>query len=290
MDVSIIIVNYNTKQLLTNCLTSIYNKTKDITFEVLVVDNASTDGSEAFICEIFPQVKWINSGENLGFGKANNLGVHYSTGKYLFFLNSDTILVNNAIKIFFEYATNHKMELIGALGCWLLDEKECTNNSFGYYPSIKNEIRYLLRKNYQSKVENFNVSKDVDFITGADLFIDRDIFNILGGFDKNIFMYYEETDLQYRIAQLGLKRRIIPGPKIIHLEGGSFKKKGLSLTRFIMAQTSYNYYMKKHFHGLKLIYSRILLCFIRLTIFFTTDWKFSEKIKAYKLVLSGKIK
>lgn len=107
----------------------------------------------------------------------------------------------------------------------------------------------------------------------------------MDGFDKNIFMYYEETDLQYRIAQRGLLRKIIPGPRIIHLEGGSFENNGLSLKRFVMAQTSYNYYLRKNFHGLDYYFNRIMLCLIRLTIFVTTNWTISEKFKAYKLVL-----
>ena len=101
-------------------------------------------------------------------------------------------------------------------------------------------------------------------------------------------MYYEETDLQYRIAQRGLLRKIIPGPRIIHLEGGSFENNGLSLKRFIMAQTSYNYYFKKHLRGFKYYYNRIMLCIIRLTIFVTTNWTISDKFRAYNLVLLGK--
>lgn len=284
------IVNYNTKYLLFDCLASIYNKTEGLSFEVIVVDNASTDNSESFICGKFPQVKWISSCKNLGFGNANNLGVCYAIGKYVLLLNSDTILVNNAVGLFYSYAINHKKEMIGALGSWLLDDKKNLNKSYGLFPCVKNEILYLLKKYKYHIVEDLNVYKDVDFISGADLFLERKLFNNIGGFDKNIFMYYEETDLQYRMKKLGLIRRVIPGPKIIHLEGGSFEHNGLSLKRFVMAQTSYNYYMKKNFHGVKYIYSRFMICFIRLTIFFTTNWKLSEKIKAYKLVLSGKIK
>lgn len=288
MDVSIIIVNYNTKQLLADCLTTVFEKTKDVAYEVIVVDNASIDDSEEYIKERYPSVKWINSGENLGFGRANNLGAKYATGKYLFLLNSDTLLLNNAIRIFFDYAESHQYEKIGTLGSWLLDKNEKPNNSYGFFPCATNEINYLLGKYQLPSLNDITEEKEVDYITGANLFIKKQLFERLDGFDKNIFMYYEETDLQYRIAQRGLSRKVIPGPRIIHLEGGSFENKGLSLKRFLMAQTSYNYYLRKNFHGLNYYLNRVTLCLIRLTLFITTKWTVSDKIKAYYLVLSGK--
>lgn len=286
MDVSIIIVNYNTKQLLADCLATIFEKTKNVIFEVIVVDNASTDGSEDYIKERYPDVKWINSGDNIGFGRANNLGAKYATGKYLFLLNSDTLLLNNAIRLFFDYAESHQQEKIGTLGSWLLNKEEMPNNSFGFFPCAKNEINYLLGKYHLPTKEDTITEKEVDYIIGADLFIEKRLFDELGGFDKNIFMYYEETDLQYRIAQRNLSRKIIPGPRIIHLEGGSFENNGLSFKRFMMAQTSYNYYLHKHYNCFKYIYNKFLLCIIRLTIFITTDWTLSEKCKAYAKVLT----
>ena len=285
MDISVIIVNYNTKLLLADCLATVFEKTKGVTFEVIVVDNASTDSSEEYIKERYPSVKWINSGENLGFGRANNLGVKYAKGKYLFLLNSDTLLLNNAIHIFFDYAESHQQEKIGTLGSWLLDKNEKPNNSFGFFPCAKNEICYLLGKYKLPTKEDTTTEKEVDYIIGADLFIEKRIFDELDGFDKNIFMYYEETDLQYRLALRGLSRKIIPGPHIIHLEGGSFENKGLSLKRFLMAQTSYNYYLYKHYNGLKYVFNKSILCIIRLTIFITTSWTFAEKCKAYAKVL-----
>lgn len=288
MDVSIIIVNYNTKQLLADCLATVYEKTKDVVFEIIIVDNASVDGSEEYILQRYPDVKWINSGCNLGFGRANNLGVKHAIGKYLFLLNSDTLLTNNAIYLFFKYAENHQNENIGVLGSWLLDVNENPNNSFGFFPNARNEINYLLGRYRRPTKQDLTTEKDVDYITGADLFVKKNLFEEVGGFDKNIFMYYEETDLQYNIANRGLIRRIIPNPRIIHLEGGSFKCKGLSFKRFMMAQTSYNYYLKKNFKGFSYCYNRFMLCLIRLTIFVTVNWSFSEKLKAYNLVLSGK--
>lgn len=284
--VSVIIVNYNTASLITACIESIRKLTVDIDYEIIVVDNASQDNSKAIVTQRFPDVAWIDAEENLGFGKANNLGAKYASGKYLLFLNPDTVLLNNAIKCFLDYAREH--ENLGALGGWLLDDRGRLNLSGGSFPSPKAEILYLYRKLFPSKQTGDFSDKitDVDFVSGADLFMSRAVFESEGGFDPAIFMYYEETDLQYRLAKRGLARRLIPGPKILHLEGGSFQKKGLSYTRFTMAQKSYNHFIAKHFKGISSEFFFCSLAIIRLLLFFKTTWSLKERISAYKLVLS----
>ena len=105
MDVSVIIVNYNTKELTRNCLKSVFEKTKGVNFEVIVSDNGSTDGSIEMIKSEFPEVILIENNANLGFGAANNRALKIARGKYVFYLNSDTLLLNNAVKIFFDYSS-----------------------------------------------------------------------------------------------------------------------------------------------------------------------------------------
>lgn len=117
MNVSVIIVNYNTKELTKNCLASIFEKTKNIDFEVIVSDNGSTDGSIEMIKSDFPQVVLIENNVNLGFGKANNIAAKIAKGKYLLFLNSDTILLNNAVKEFFDRAVDEKNKILGLYSC-----------------------------------------------------------------------------------------------------------------------------------------------------------------------------
>lgn len=284
-DVSIVIVNYNTKVLLCDCLDSIFSLTKRIDFEVIVVDNASSDGSETYVRERFPSILWVNSGSNLGFGRANNLGVERAMGKYIFFLNSDTILLNDAVSLFFDHMeSNREKESLGVLGAYLLDKNGNVNISFGYFPTPISEFVYLWRKLWRKSIEVSNTDKYVDCISGADIFIPRELFLKIGGFDPRIFMYYEETDLQYRLSEIGINRKVITGPRIIHLEGGSFKSKGLSLNRFRMAQSSYNYYLRKHYCGFKYFTFKLSLLIVRLSLFFTTDWCFKDKCKAYLLV------
>lgn len=143
MNVSIIIVNYNTREITQNCIESIFQHTKGIDFEVILVDNASTDGSiELF--EKDTRLKFIESGKNIGFGKANNLGYTYSKGKYIFLLNSDTILLNNAVKEFFEI--HEKMPInVACLGCVLKAADGVTgNNSYGTFPSINKTLLGIL--------------------------------------------------------------------------------------------------------------------------------------------------
>ncbi|MCM1321062.1 MAG: glycosyltransferase family 2 protein [Bacteroides sp.] len=232
MDVSIIIVNYNTKELTRNCLASIFEKTAGVDFEVIVSDNGSSDGSIEMIRTEFPQVILIENNENLGFGTANNRGLKIAKGKYIFYLNSDTILLNNAVKIFFEYfEKNGEWERVGALGSWLLDEKENIIHSGGDFPTYKNTSHYLFMRVLDSvgikKIvkrmglyhENVNSRpKKVDYITGADLFLKN---NEMAKFDERFFMYFEESDLQLYMAKKEFSRKIISEAQIVHFVGGS---------------------------------------------------------------------
>ena len=233
MDVSIILVNYNTKEMTKECIDSIYAHTAGLSFEVILVDNASSDGSQEFFSHD-DRVRFIESGSNLGFGRANNLGLKSATGKYAFLLNTDTLLKNNAVKLFFDYAEAHSNEKFGALGCRLVDGEgqpamSCGNflkikmifqtltQHFGHVPDIYGKKR--MWGNNQSEAVN------VDYVCGADIFVNKQVIDRFGAFDPDFFMYYEETEMQHRWGKNGYGSRLIDGPKIVHLEGGSFKKK-----------------------------------------------------------------
>lgn len=211
MDVSIIIVNYNTIELTRNCLRSIFEQTNGIDFEVIVSDNGSTDGSVEMIKAEFPQVILIENGANLGFGAANNRGLKIAEGKYIFYLNSDTVLLNNAVKIFFDYWENSpEKEKIGALGCNLRNSSDEIVISFAQFPTVKSEKQYLLhcflsslyvKKLFYSVKKSKKIQKhigNVDFIIGADLFLKNDEY---AEFDEDYFMYYEESDLQLKFKR-----------------------------------------------------------------------------------------
>lgn len=280
MDVSVIIVNYNTRQMTCDCLHSIRMHTRDVNYEIIVVDNASTDGSVAHIKTHFAGVRVISSDRNLGFGKANNKGALEARGKYLFFLNSDTLLLNNAIHFFFYYMERNKE--VGAVGGILLNEKGQVSFSYNRFPSPQTEMKYVLNKLFRRPTIPHPPFQpvSVDFISGADLFIRKAAFERLNGFDPEFFMYYEEVDLQKRMDLLGLKRIILPEGRIIHLEGGSFASKRLTFRRFLIAQESFNRYIAKHYRGVSKLGFRTLMGILRLTLL-TNRWSRKEKCLAY---------
>jgi GT2 family glycosyltransferase len=265
IDVSIIIVNYNTKLMTNECINSILNCTKNNLIEIILVDNASTDGSKEFFISD-KRIKYIYSEDNLGFGKANNLGVSIANGKYVFLLNSDTILLDDVISKLFKFAEINNINNIGSIGTRLINQNLEDTLSFGQFTSPKRIYTRLLEKvkfkknSYQSKIyaelQNKGFSK-VDFVSGADLFILRNIYDDVEGFDPDFFMYYEETDLQKRISRLGYQSFIINCKDIIHLDGGSFQDK-LPFKRKMLMTNGLKLYITKNFFGFNKFHMRVL--------------------------------
>ncbi len=250
MDVSIIIVNFNTEELILNCLDSIYEKTQQLNFEVIVVDNNSPNRPN--LLKNDKRIKYIQSETNLGFGKANNLGTQYASGKYLFLLNPDTILINDAISILFNY--NEQNPNVGICGGNLYTKQLKPCHSYRVIaPGILEEINDLfkglpLKLFSQDHFNKSNKCKQVAYITGADLLISKKLFTEINGFDNDFFMYFEETYLCYKVSKLGMKIINVPQARIIHLEGQSFfhfKEK-----REILYFESRNLYLRKRYSPL----------------------------------------
>ena len=264
--VSIIIVNYNTRDLLAQCLNSIYEKTNGVDFEIIVVDNSSVDGSEKMIKDNFRHVTFIQSGDNIGFGRANNLGIKQAKGKYVFLLNSDTILINNAVKILKNYLDkNIKTAICGGN---LYDVNIKPTVSFcQLMPSIYTDIdnffggvfsKFLYGENmfFNHSIEAINID---GYVSGADMMIRKSVLNEVGFFDPDFFMYYEETELTWRIKEAGYKIASVPDARIIHLEGASETIKENTLRRMI--KSKYLYFEKTN----KLFYFKISFFIILLT-------------------------
>ncbi|MCH5242289.1 MAG: glycosyltransferase family 2 protein [Muribaculaceae bacterium] len=234
MDVSVIIVNYKTANLICDCVTSIIEKTREITYEVIVVDNDSEPDFEEKIKKsipdnLFPSFKFIALNKNIGFGRANNEGLKIAKGRNIFFLNPDTLLLNNAIKILSDFLDNHKN--VGACGGNLYDENEQPTLSYKMFlPGILWEINELFNNKPQEilygKTKHFyNVTSkpvSVGYITGADLMVKKSILETTGSFSPEFFMYFEETDLCARIRKSGFKIYSVPSARILHLESKSF--------------------------------------------------------------------
>jgi len=229
-DVSIIIVNYGTERLIADCVTSVIDKTKGVAFEIIIVDNASPNGSFAELEKRYKDadnIKLLPMKENVGFGRANNAGYGLSSGRYIFCLNPDTELKNNAIGILSEYLDNNPS--VGACCGNLLqaDGKPATSYR-RLYPSVFQEIsfmtNYTVEKCLYGGSHKFNHTSgviDVATISGADLMVRRSVLQKTGFFDPAFFMYYEDTDLCYRISASGFQLRNIPQALIYHYEGKS---------------------------------------------------------------------
>jgi GT2 family glycosyltransferase len=283
VDVSIVIVNYNNCDLLYNCLISIFKFSENIKYEIIISDNGSTDESLAMLRLNFPNVIIIENKVNLGFGAANNKGACLAQGKYILFLNSDTRLLNNAVGLFFSFADLYKCSILGG---YLLDDKE---NIIHSHENFSSPGKTFIRLVYLSFPALYTIKKfiapkkiikyddvkcqEVQYVTGADLFIRRDVFISLNGFDEKFFMYFEDDDLCRRANQKGYKAYVIPGPKIIHLEG----KSSNTLHKIAMKETSFFIYNKKYmkkstFQMFKMMYR--IYTFIRL---FSLSYTISEK-------------
>lgn len=230
MDVSVIIVNYRTKELCKDCINSVFEKTQGVDYEIILVDNHSNDGSAEYLRNEFGErIKIIESDANLGFGRANNAGFQVAVGKYLFLLNSDTLLINNAIKILYDFIDNN--DQVGIVGGNLYSRDGGPMHSYvREFPSLKNDYvpniftRIWRKLNYSKNNREFNCCAqpmEVGYITGADMMIRREALEKAGPFDREFFMYSEEVELTHRIMSCGYKVFSVPEAKIIHLEGAS---------------------------------------------------------------------
>jgi GT2 family glycosyltransferase len=256
IDVSVIIVNYKSTGLLKNCLNSVNEFTKEINYEIIVVDNNSMEGDIDKQLKNYDRIKLINNDVNKGFGAANNQGVKIAKGKYVLLLNNDTVLFENTIKKVFDYAESIDEKSI--IGCKLLNENRSVQKSVYDFPTLLNVFTsnfflYLLfpKSKYFNKYHLMNKGisaiTEVDVVTGAFLFMKRKTFESLYGFDERFFFYMEETDLCYRHKKNNGKVIYYPETSIIHLKSKSavgeswFKNKHRSISTITFFQ--------KHFYG-----------------------------------------
>jgi len=258
-DVSVIIVNYNTEGYLDDCIGSIYNQNKSCSLEVIVVDNASDHYPERELVEKYPEVRFFRNDTNRGFGAANNIGVRGSKGEFLFFLNPDTVLLNDCIGIFHRFlSSDSRTGRAAACGGNLVNADGSPASAWGNLPTLKLLFSDLgFRKLYRSYYDNrlatygycdFNESRVVPYISGADLFIRKDIFLKMGGFDERYFMYYEDADLGYKLKRAGSLTYLLPDAKILHHESRSTRNNsGFNYRKYeLLEKSKYLYFKKNH--------------------------------------------
>jgi len=239
LDVSIVIVNWNTQDILRNCLQSIYEQAGGVHFEVIVIDNASTDGSAEMVRTKFPQVVLIENSENRGFAAANNQGLAIAGGRYVLLLNSDTVVLNSAISKIVSFADAHPEAAV--VGCQVLNPDKTLQPACFMFPSILNMLlstSYLYKlfpKNKFFGREQMtwwdrNDIREVDVVTGCFMLARREAIDQVGMMDELFFMYGEETDWCYRFKQAGWKIVFAPVGQIVHLGGASSSRMAARMT------------------------------------------------------------
>ena len=277
MELSIIIVNYQSEEYLKKCLLSLRNKIKDFEPEIIVVNNddkkinimsfRAPDASRGVEKSRDPSassdmlsdcaqddIKIINSGENLGFGKANNLAAKNASGEILWFLNPDTKIIPENIKeLLNKFSSNPK---VGIIGPKLITE---SGNIQGWIAGYETNLWNLIRNNLgfpkSKKIWESEEKKEADWVTGAAMFIKKDLFQKLGGFDEKFFMYFEDEDLCKRARQTGYKVIYCPNFIVRHLGGKSFENKKEQKKYYYASQ---DYYFQKHFGKFTAFWVKVL--------------------------------
>lgn len=246
MDLSVIIVNYNGGTLILDTIRSVWATAKSMTMELIVVDNASTDDSMHKIQEQFGnRIIPVEMGRNAGFAAANNAGLKQASGTYVLFLNPDTVVLEGALQTLVRYMDTHPQT--GACGANLFNNN--MQPAFSYWtllPGPKMEWsslwsdRCLRRKHHGSQEHNHTGQpKEVAYIMGADLLVRKDVLDRVGPMDEDFFLFYEETELCYRIRKAGYHIVSVPEAQILHLEGQTINAMGIRQEQMMRSRDIY---------------------------------------------------
>lgn len=305
MDISIIIVNYNTTDHLINCLKSIIQFTKIVTCEIIVVDNNSPDREIENYPSLFPEVKFFFRKVNDGFGAGCNFGAMNAAGKYLAFVNPDILFVSDCLSGMFMYYENNPET--GVCGPLLKDFDGNLSYIYSDFPDIKWEYHEATGKGNRKRMDEhlsvFSKSGkndsyiEVDWLTGACILIKNELFKRLNGYDKDYFLYYEDTDLQFRIKNLGYKIICLKDFEVKHFINSSIRSiEGENIFYFNFNRSKL-LYMYKHFSFLKRniirfmhiagILSRLILLPLRKKFSTNKNQKKTQYKKMLNLYLSG---
>lgn len=248
---SIIIVNFNGEKYLKNCLNSVIQCCSSVSYEIIIVDNNSTDGSVSHIKSKYPNVKLFVEKKNHGFAKANNIGVKNAQGNVILLLNNDTILLNDITPLLTAVQKNE----IGAIGIKMLNENKEYIHSFGKFPKplqlIKlanlNETRIdLVSGNFQ------NQCYQMDWISGSFVLVTKEDWNLVNGLDEDYFMYVEDIDFCKKLQNLGKKILFYPNYSYIHFVG-------FNTSRELKLINGYKIYSTKHFNFVNATLAKICL-------------------------------
>ncbi|MEO8234470.1 MAG: glycosyltransferase family 2 protein [Flavobacterium sp.] len=251
MQLSIIILNYNVRYFLEQCVLSVQNAIEGIDAEIIVIDNNSSDDSCKMMKQRFPNVKLISNEENLGFPKGNNIGVAQAKGEYICILNPDTVVAEDTFTKILAFAERQKnlgivgCKLIDGIGNFLPESKRgvptpfvAFTKIFGLYKFSKHFGKYYAQHLHE------NETGKVDILVGAFMVMKRELYLEVGGFDENCFMYSDDIDLSYMVLQKGKSNYYFHETTVIHYKGESTIKDETYMKRF---QEAMNFFYKKHF-------------------------------------------
>lgn len=254
MELSIIIINWHSKDFLRACLKSLDRGAAGLSCEVLVIDNASHDGCAAMLAAEFPAVRFIQSDRNLGFSGGNNRAARQAQGEFLLFLNPDTVVEGNALVELVE--TLRRLPGAGAVGARLLNtDRSLQTSCVQSFPTVLNQVldcEWLRSRFPRSRLWGmaplFADSPEpapIDAISGACFMIRRELFNRVKGFDECYFMYSEDIDLSYKVKQAGFKCYYVPTAILIHHGGGSSQKERSSFSNVMTRESVYRF-LRRH--------------------------------------------
>ena len=257
MQVSVIIVNYNVKYFLEHCLYSVQQAIKLLKAEIIVVDNASSDGSMEYLLDKFPSVNFIDNPKNLGFAKANNQALREAKGEYILFLNPDTIVSEDCMERCIQLLQSNPQ--LGACGVKMIDGSgRFLPESKRAFPSLQTSFYKLSGLTYlfphSKRFARYHLghlseekSNEIDVLSGAYFMSRKEILNKTGGFDERFFMYGEDIDLSFRIQQEGYKNFYVADTCIIHYKGESTKRGSLNYVKIFYRAMSL--FVEKHYSG-----------------------------------------
>ena len=277
-DVSIVVVNWNAKDLLKNCMRSIIQETEK-PYEIIIVDNASGDGTVQMVEVEFPDVALIANDKNLGFAAANNQGIRASSGRYLLLLNPDTIVLDGAIDKMIDWCDRHPE--VGCAGCQVFESETVVQRTCFSDPSplntllVETGLHRLFPKSHFFGAPAYSwwdrmSERTVDVVSGMFMLIPRSVFDQVGLLDESFFIYAEEADLCRRIRQAGFLCVFNPIARILHLEGGGKSTSQIKPKMHIEQQKSIMIYIKKYYGFSGVVVTRIIYVsskFFRLCLF-----------------------
>ncbi len=268
VDLSIIILNFNTRQLLKDCLKSVFSvPDSGLVKEVIVVDNASSDGSAKMVAKEFSEAVLIRGEENRGFAAGNNQGLKRARGRYLLLLNSDTLVQKDTFQKMVAYMDKNKA--VGIASCQLLNEDKTVQASGGFFPTLWRVLAWMfflddlpflskLIRSYHPHDSFYEQEHKQDWVTGAFFLMKKEVKEKIGLLDEDYFMYVEEVDYCFRAKKAGFLVAYTPEAKIIHLGRKSLKNPGKAI---VWEYQGLKRLYQKHFPGYQLPF---LLLFLKL--------------------------